>query len=61
MTEMQQIIKKLSIEIPLPMHCDLKKYSAIRNISMKEYITSILLDQIIVEKKDENTNRTIQS
>lgn len=53
MSKIQPIIKKLSIEIPLPMHCDLKKYAASMNMSMKEYITSILLDQIILEKNNE--------
>jgi hypothetical protein len=53
MAKIETEIKKLSIEIPLDVHCDIKKYAASRNMSMREYITAILYDRIIWEKNDE--------
>ena len=46
-------VKRLNIEISLTTHCDIKKYAASRNMSMTVYISGILNEQIIKEKKNE--------
>jgi hypothetical protein len=46
MQKIQVQVKRLNIEIPLDVHCEIKKYVASKNISMTGYITAVLTGQI---------------
>ena len=55
MKKNQLPIKRMNIEIPLGMHCDIKKYAASRNMSMALYVFELLDEQIKKEREYEQT------
>ncbi len=46
MEKIQVDVKRLNIEIPLDIHCEIKKYVAGKNISMTTYVSAALTNQI---------------
>ena len=46
-------VKRLNLEIPIYLHCEIKARAAIRNINMTEYVIKILSEQVLKEKKYE--------
>ena len=54
-------LKRLNIEVPLDVHCDIKKYASSRNMTLTAYVSLVLYEQALREHEYENINRTIQS
>lgn len=46
---MKEKLKRLNLEIKESLHYEVKKWAAIRNITMSLYVESILSEQIIRE------------
>lgn len=47
----KETVKRLNLEIPINLHCEIKARAALRNINMTEYVIKTLQEKVLKEKQ----------